>query len=73
VTGYTDRIRAAVDLGIIPAGAVTQVTVEHSGDCAHHQHRGTPCTCFPLVIAIVNGEALTLGTGGAVLERRKVQ
>lgn len=69
MTGYADRLKAALETGVIPQGAVTQVNVEHAPDCNYHTH----CTCFPLVIAIVNGEALTLGTGGAVLERRKVQ
>lgn len=68
MTGYVDRLKAAIDLGVIPPGEVTQVTVEHSAGC-----RQNPCTCFPLVTAKVRGEVLTLGTGGAVLERRKVQ
>ena len=68
MTGYTDRLKAAVALGVIPPGEVTHVTVEHAPTCRHN-----PCTCFPLVTAKVRGEVLTLGTGGTVLDRRKVQ
>ena len=54
MTGYTDRIKAAVALGVIPPGEVTHVTVEHAPTCRHN-----PCTCFPLVTAKVRGEVLT--------------
>lgn len=71
VNEYLDRIQAAKAL--FPVGDVTVVTIEHGPSCQHAQARWLPCSCFPLVVAVVNGEALTIGTGGAILDRRKVQ
>jgi hypothetical protein len=69
---YAQRIRDAHAAGVFPAGEVVTVSVAHGPGCQHHLNRKTPCTCFPLVTAIVGGEVLTLGTGGAVLDRKKL-
>ena len=69
---YQQRIIDADRLGIFPVGEATTVAVEHGPGCQHHVNRKHPCTCFPLVTAIVGGEVLTLGTGGAVLDRKKL-
>jgi hypothetical protein len=69
---YQQRLQDAHSVGIFPAGEVTHVYVEHGPGCNHDQNRELPCICFPLMTVIVHGEVLTIGTGGAVLDRKKV-
>lgn len=73
MSGYLERLQAAVAIGTLPAGEVASVTVEHGPGCRHHEDRRSPCTCHPLITAIVGDQVLTIGTAGAVLERRKRQ
>lgn len=70
---YLQRIRDAVNAGLIPRDNLTSVEVEHGRGCMHHRNRATPCTCHPRITAIVGDETLVIGSGGAVLERRKRQ
>lgn len=71
MTGYLDRIRDAVQLGVFPPAATVSVEVEHGPGC--NGHRGCPCICHPRITAVVGDQVLVIGTGGAVLERSKRQ
>lgn len=66
MSDYLIRLKDAQAAGLFPAGEVAQVEVEHGPGC-----RQSPCTCHPRITAIVGEQVLTIGTGGAVLERRQ--
>lgn len=70
MSGYIDRIQAANAMGLFPAGEVTTISVEHGFGCKAPSNG--PCTCFPLITAIVGNEALSIGTDGIVLKRERV-
>lgn len=71
--GYLHRLLAAVNSGAIPRGDLTSVEVEHALGCHHHERRGVPCTCHPRITVLAGDDVLVIGSGGAVLERRKRQ
>src|SRR3546814_13390686 len=65
MTGYLDRLIAAINAGHLTPGEAVQVDVAHGPGCPRK-----PCTCHPSVTVIRQHETLVIGDHGHVLERR---
>lgn len=71
MTGYLDRIQAAIDSGALTPSGVTQVHVQHDDAC--QAQRTGVCNCTPEITATVGNLVLVIGHDGDILERRRRQ
>lgn len=67
------RIRDAIAVGAIPREGLTQIVVEHGPKCGHGHNLATPCPCTPRITVATDTHVLSIGTGGAILERSPKQ
>ena len=73
MSDYLARILDAHRAGVFPAGVAAEVAIEHDAGCPLGDHGCGVCLCHPRISVAINGEVLVIGTGGAILERIKVQ
>ncbi|MFK3647927.1 hypothetical protein ACI2IY_05745 [Lysobacter enzymogenes] len=66
MTGYLHRLADARRAGVLPADAQVPIDIQHGPGC-----RRRPCTCHPRIVALIGDELVVIGSGGAVLERRR--
>lgn len=72
MSDYLGRLLDAYRAGVFPEG-VSHVSIEHAEGCPFGDRGEGDCTCEPRIAVTVKDEVLVIGTGGAILERIKVQ